>query len=68
MTYTVGRCLLREHLKKTDMTQQQLADRLGVRHQQINKYYNDKQLMSYGVAKRIATILDCRMEDLYEWK
>lgn len=63
----VGRCLLRERLKKNDMTQQQLAEKLNVTNQQINKYATNRQKMSLPVAKKIADILKCRIEDLYEW-
>lgn len=49
------------------MTQQQLSDRLGVTVQQVNKYVRDKQKMSLKVAKNIAAILNCNIEDLYEW-
>lgn len=67
MANWVGRCLLRERLKEKDMTQVELADILGVKVQQINKYVKDRQKMSLQVAKQIAEILDCRIEDLYEW-
>lgn len=49
------------------MTQFQLANRLGVSEQQINKYVNDRQKMSLQVAKNIAVILNCHIDDLYEW-
>lgn len=67
MAYRVGRCLLRYHLKEKRMSQRQLAHKLDVTVQQINKYATDKQLMSIQVAKNIAVILNCDMSDLYEW-
>lgn len=67
MAYKVGRCLLRELLHRADMEQVDLAYRLNVTPQQINKYVNDIQRMSLGVAKNIATILKCHIDDLYEW-
>ncbi|WP_339179302.1 helix-turn-helix transcriptional regulator [Oceanobacillus sp. FSL W7-1293] len=67
LAYVVGRCLLREKLLSADITQQQLADVLGVKVQQINKYVLNKQKMSIEVAYNIASILNCRMEDLYVW-
>lgn len=67
MAYIVGRCLLREKLRKADMTQLELADRLQVKEQQINKYVNDRQGMHIQVAKNISAILNCSMDDLYEW-
>jgi len=50
------------------MTQQQLADQLGVKHQQVNKYVNNKQGMSYEAAKNISVVLGCDMSELYDWK
>lgn len=67
MAYKVGRCLLRSRLKDADMTQQELANRLNVTVQQINKYVLNKQGMSLQIAKNIASILNCQMEELYEW-
>ena len=49
------------------MTQLELAERMGVTVQQINKYYRDRQKMSLQVSKTIATILGCSIDDLYEW-
>ncbi|WP_079479685.1 helix-turn-helix transcriptional regulator [Halobacillus salinus] len=67
MAYKVGRCLLQERLLQADMTQRELALRLDVTIQQVNKYVLDKQKMSIQVAKNIAVILNCHIEDLYEW-
>jgi len=67
LAYKVGRCLLRSLLRKFDMTQIELADKLNVTEQQINKYVNDRQRMSIEVARNISEILNCRIEDLYEW-
>lgn len=49
------------------MEQRELADRLNVTPQQINKYVKNVQRMSLEVAKNISIILDCDMDDLYEW-
>ena len=65
--YDVGRCLLSDKLAKLHMTQQDLADRLGVTKQQINSYATNKFVMSLQTAKNIAAILGCNVEDLYEW-
>jgi len=50
------------------MEQRELADLLNVTVQQINKYVLDKQKMSIQVAKNIAFILNCTIDDLYEWE
>ena len=49
------------------MCQQELADRMNIKVQQINKYVLDKRIMTIPVAKNIASILDIKIEDLYEW-
>lgn len=68
MAFKVGRCLLHELLHKNDMSQTELAELLDVRVQQINKYALNKQKMSLQVAKNISSILNCDIDDLYEWK
>lgn len=49
------------------MTQRELAIILGITEQQINKYVNNRQLMSIQVAKNVSNILNCSIEELYEW-
>lgn len=68
MQVRVGRCLLREHLESRKITQLQLAEKLGVYEQAINRYVNNRAVMSYQIAKNIADILECDMDDLYEWE
>ncbi|WP_028392758.1 helix-turn-helix transcriptional regulator [Bacillus cihuensis] len=68
MAYRVGKCLLRYHLTRNRMTQQELADRIGVTKQTISKYVHNSQVMSYQTALNISKVLDCQMEDLYEIK
>ena len=67
MAYKVGRCLLRDILNESKMEQTELARRLNVTPPQINKYVTGKQGMSLQVAKNIASIFNCHIDDLYEW-
>lgn len=67
MPHSVGRCLLADLLRKAGMTQQELALKLNIPKQQVNKYVNNKQQMSYKKAREISYLLNCSMEDLYEW-
>lgn len=67
MAYKVGRCLLREILEIKGIEQKDLAIKLNVTKQQVNKYVTNKQGMSLEVAKNIAVILNCQIEDLYQW-
>ncbi|WP_262372759.1 helix-turn-helix transcriptional regulator [Sutcliffiella horikoshii] len=66
MTKRVGSCLLADLLDKAGMTQQDLAAKVDTSKQQINKYVNNHQVMSYGMARNVAKILNVAMEDLYE--
>ncbi|MDN4609166.1 helix-turn-helix domain-containing protein [Sporosarcina highlanderae] len=67
MAYKVGKCLLQDLLDLRGMDQTQLALKMGRKPQQINKYITNRQRMSLEVAKNIASLLHCQMEDLYEW-
>lgn len=68
MAYVVGECRLRLLLKQHNMSQTELASRLGITRQQINKYVKGAAVMSYQVAYNVSVILDCSMSDLYEWE
>lgn len=65
--YEVGKCLLSDKLLQAKMTQQELADKLGVTRQQINSYAKDRRIMTVPIAKNIASILNCEIDDLYTW-
>lgn len=67
LAYKVGKCRLSLLLKDSEMSQRELALKLGVTDQQVNKYYRDRQKMSIQVAKNVSDILKCNIEDLYEW-
>lgn len=49
------------------MTQQDLANIMNIKVQQINKYVLNKQRMSLEVAVNISCILHCCVSELYEW-
>lgn len=68
MTYTVGKCRLPTLLRQRKMTQTELANRLGIKRQQINKYALGHITMSLQIAYNIAAVLDCSIYDLYEWE
>lgn len=65
--YDVGRCLLSDKLLRARMSQQELADRLGVTRQQIHAYTTGKRIMVLPIAMNIAAILHCEITELYEW-
>lgn len=49
------------------MSQVELADKLGMKKQQINAYANNETIMSYKTAKNISYQLNVKMEDLYDF-
>lgn len=67
MAYRIGKCLLSDKLRDAKITQSQLAERLGVKRQQVYKWARNEQGMSLESAKNVATVLDCFIDDLFEW-
>ena len=69
MAYRIGKCLLTDRLRQIGMTQQQLAEKMGVSKQQVNRWCNDRQGMTMETAKNIASLVGLNCSDeLYEWK
>jgi DNA-binding XRE family transcriptional regulator len=67
MAYQIGKSLLSERLRQVGMSQSELANRLGVTRQQVNKWATNRQGMSIESAKKIVAILELKsVEDLYE--
>ena len=65
----IGQCLLKDLLDKRKMTQQQLSDLTGLSKSQISGYISkERPSMSLSTAMKLATVLNCHIEDLYEWK
>jgi transcriptional regulator with XRE-family HTH domain len=63
----VGKCVISDRLDKLGISQQDLADLSGMSKQQISDYINNRKKLSLRNAKRIASILKCHIDDLYEW-
>lgn len=66
--FKVGKCLLSDRLKKGNLTQSRLAEMTDIPKSQISEYVNNKHVMSLESAKTIANVLDCTIEDLYQWE
>ena len=69
MQLYVSRCIgiFTCQLLHARMSQQELADRLGVTRQQIHTYTTGNRLMTLPIAMNIATVLHCEITELYEW-
>jgi transcriptional regulator with XRE-family HTH domain len=65
--FKVGKCKLSDRLKKADLTQTELAELTKIPKSQISEYVNNKHVMSLETAKIIAHVLECHIEDLYNW-
>lgn len=65
--YIVGNCRLNEILEEIGWTQVQLADKVGMKKQQINAYAINESIMSMKTAKNIAHALNRSIEDLYDF-
>lgn len=67
MAYRIGKCLLSDRLRENGMTQAELARRLGIERQQVNKWVKGHQRMSLETSKNVATTLNLHIDDLFEW-
>lgn len=64
----IGKCLLLTLLERSKMTQVDLSIATGISKQQLSKYVNSNRAMSLSNARLISKALNCKIEDLYEWK
>jgi transcriptional regulator with XRE-family HTH domain len=62
----IGRSRLPELIG--DMPQVELAHRIGVSESMMSKYISGSKKMSVIRMKLAADVLNCHMEDLYEWE
>ncbi|MEK4970661.1 helix-turn-helix transcriptional regulator [Cytobacillus sp. FSL R7-0696] len=59
--------MLRDRRLARGLTQQQLSERSGVYVKLIGDYETGRYILKVPTAKVFADILDCRIEDFYEW-
>ena len=55
---------LKEHRLKRNLTQQQLAGKVGLTHQAISNYENDIRNIDLDILVALAKILDITTDDL----
>ncbi len=65
--YKVGRSNIKRLLAQKGLTQSELAERLGMSRQQLNRYVQNQRIPNAEITKNIAVELDCEMDDLFEW-
>lgn len=66
--FEVGKCNLADLLRKASLTQIELAELTNIPKSSISGYVNGTHTMSLISAKRISHVLNCGIEDLYQWK
>ncbi|MDQ0268927.1 helix-turn-helix domain-containing protein [Cytobacillus purgationiresistens] len=65
--FDVGKCRLNEILVHKKISQVELADKLGMKKQQINAYATNETIMSLKTAKNISNQLNVHIDDLYDF-
>ena len=51
-----------------DLTQEQLADKIGVSRQTVNAIESDKYLSSLGLAFKMAKLFKVKIEDIFTYE
>lgn len=64
----IVRCRIPELLFRIGKTQNWLADISGISKQRISAYVNLRVIMTIPVAKQVAFVLKCHIDDLYEFR
>ncbi|GCL71750.1 XRE family transcriptional regulator [Paenibacillus naphthalenovorans] len=67
MALQFGRSRLPELLRARNMSQAELARRIGVSRSYISQIISGKETFSLIKAKEAAIVLECYVDDLYEW-
>ncbi|WP_432644063.1 helix-turn-helix transcriptional regulator [Paenibacillus pabuli] len=67
MALRLGRSRLPELLRRNKLSQSSFAERLGTSEAFISQIISGKKHFSYIMALKASLILNCHMEELYEW-
>lgn len=62
------RCRIPELLLKIGKDQQWLADHSGKSKSQISDYCTGRQIMNLRTAALLASVMGCRIDDIYVWE
>lgn len=68
ISYEIVRCRIPDLLFRIGRTQSWLAEETGISKQRISAYVNLRVVMTIQIAKIIANVLKCNIDDLYEWR
>lgn len=64
----ITKCLLRVRRLAADLTQEELAEIIGVSKTRISEYENGGINMTVLTAKKLAIACNCDIDDLFEFK
>jgi putative transcriptional regulator len=64
----INNCIRRLRFDNHEMTQQQLADKVGVTRQTIIAIEQNKYSPSLALAFRIARVFNCNVEDAFQYR
>ena len=62
----VMRLLIREKIKEKGMTNKEVAEILGIDQNTVSRYTTGRIKLSLEMAAKIAEILECKVDDLYD--
>lgn len=62
------RCLIPDILNELKQTQTWLASEIGCSRQEMSDICNMRNLVSLRRGRKIARRLNCKIDDLYEWR
>ncbi|MFD1885561.1 helix-turn-helix domain-containing protein [Paenibacillus wenxiniae] len=65
---SLGRCLLRDHLRSRKMSQAEFARRLDINKRMVSHYCNNEREMPLDVLYGASIILDIPMDQFYEFE
>ncbi len=61
------KCYINEWITKRGYKKGWIADRLGVSRESVSKWANNKSTPSLETAFKLAAILNCKVDDLWEY-
>lgn len=66
--YAAGRCLLKSLRSAKGLSQRDLAALVDIPQSTVSNHERRNYLMTVEDARSYCRVLDCSLDDLYEWK